>query len=407
MDYKDVVSVSQLNSYIRKMFWEDDFLQQVFVQGEIANLRDYRGHLYFTLKDEKSSIRAVMWLNNRSKLSFVPEDGMQVIVSGSVSVFERDGIYQVYATYMEPFGLGALYAALEKLKEKLEKEGFFKEDRKRPLPMFPRKIGLVTSKRGAAIRDIISVGTRRYPGVQFVLADCKVQGEGAASAIAAGIKALNEIPDVDVIIVGRGGGSQEDLFVFNDEVVARAIYESRVPIVSAVGHERDVTIADLVADVRAPTPSAAAELVVPDAEQLKSAVNALVQRAYTHVKLEIEDNRRKLESLVSRPCFERPDWFLVAARESLYRLRQDLEDAMRNILNLERQRFNWITGKLDALSPLKILSRGYSVTRSIPDLHVIKNSDEVALDSRVVVTLHKGSIICRVEEKCDEEELEV
>lgn len=404
LHYKDVISVSQLNAYIRKMFWEDDFLKEVFVQGEIANLRDYRGHLYFTLKDQNASVRAVMWQSARSGLSFVPEDGMQVILAGNVSVFERDGIYQIYATYMEPSGLGALYASLEKLKEKLEKEGFFKEERKRPLPMFPRKIGLVTSKRGAAIRDIISVGKRRYPGVEFVLADCKVQGEGAAQDIAAGIRALNEIPDVDVIIVGRGGGSQEDLFVFNDEDVARAIFLSRVPIVSAVGHERDVTIADLVADVRAATPSAAAELVVPNVEQIRTTVENLVKRANICVRMQIDHSRRRLENLASRPCFERPDWFLVAARETLYRLRKDLEDAIMNVSSERHQRLNSELAKLDALSPLKILSRGYSVTRTFPGLSVVRDSSEVTPGSRVVVTLHKGSIVCRVEERHDCEE---
>ena len=404
LSYKDVISVSQLNAYIRKMFWEDDFLKQVFVQGEIANLRDYRGHLYFTLKDEKASVRAVMWQSARSSLAFVPEDGMQVILLGNVSVFERDGIYQIYTTYMEPFGLGALYASLEKLKEKLEKEGLFKEERKRPLPMFPRKIGLVTSKRGAAIKDIISVGKRRYPGVEFVLADCKVQGEGAAQDIAAGIKALNEIPDVDVIIVGRGGGSQEDLFVFNDEGVARAIFASRVPVVSAVGHERDVTIADLVADVRAATPSAAAELVVPNAEQIRIVIENLEKRAYACVRMQIDQNRRRLENLASRPCFERPDWFVVSGRESLYRLRKDLEDAILSIVSEGHRTLNSELAKLDALSPLKILSRGYSVTRTLPGLCVVRDSNEVMPESMVVVTLHKGSIVCRVEERHDSEE---
>lgn len=424
MDLRNVISVTQLNSYIRKLFWQDDFLRQVFIQGEIANLRDYQGHLYFTLKDEKSSVRAVMWRSNRMRMSFVPKEGMQVIVAGSVSVYERDGVYQVYATYMEPAGLGALYAQLEELKGKLEKEGLFATERKRPLPMFPRKIGLVTSIRGAAIKDIVSVGRRRYPGVRFVVADSKVQGEGAEVEIAAGIKLLNQVPDVDVIIVGRGGGSQEDLFVFNHELVARAIYSSRVPVVSAVGHERDVTIADLVADVRAATPSAAAELVVPNARELQTKVGRLVQRAYGSLALEIRNSRARLQGLSSRPCLQRPDWFLVSAGETLIRLKQQLIDAMKFIssagdevldlkqalahamdffLSVNRQRFGSLALKLETLSPLSVLSRGYSVARSVPDMRIIRSYADVSEGDQVLVNLYKGSLVCRVEETTGEE----
>ncbi len=405
MDLRNVVSVTQLNSYIRKLFWQDEYLRQVFVQGEIANLRDYQGHLYFTLKDEKSSIRAVMWRSNRKRISFVPNEGMQVILAGNVSVFERDGVYQVYVNYMEPAGLGALYAALEKLKQKLEKEGLFDSKRKRPLPFFPRKIGLVTSIRGAAIKDIVSVGRRRYQGVQFVVADSRVQGEGAESEIAAGIEALNQVPDVDVIIVGRGGGSQEDLFVFNHEIVARAIFESRVPVVSAVGHERDVTIADLVADVRAATPSAAAELVVPNVIEISAGIEGLVQRAYAGLALRIQDNRTRLESLTSRPCLERPDWFIVTAKETLLRFRESLENAMSLNLEEERREFSSLAMKLDALSPLNILSRGYSVARTVPDLKIIRNYRDVKPGAEVLVNLEKGSLVCRVEKTVPDEEV--
>ncbi|MGI6620078.1 MAG: exodeoxyribonuclease VII large subunit [Bacillota bacterium] len=424
MDLRDVISVTQLNSYIRNLFWQDEFLRQVFVQGEIANLRDYQGHLYFTLKDEKSSIRAVMWRSNRTRMSFVPKEGMQVIVAGNVSVYERDGVYQVYATYMEPAGLGALYAQLEELKRKLEKEGLFAAERKRPLPMFPRKIGVVTSIRGAAIKDIVSVGRRRYPGVRFVVADSKVQGEGAEVEIAAGIKLLNHIPDVDVIIVGRGGGSQEDLFVFNHELVARAIYASRVPVVSAVGHERDVTIADLVADVRAATPSAAAELVVPNARELLTRVERLVQRGYAGLAIEIRNSRTRLQGLSSRPCLQRPDWFLVSARETLLRLRERLENAMDFIgstkdlvseltqslrrsmeasLEANGRKFGSLALKLDALSPLAVLSRGYSVTRKVSDMTIIRSHTDVNRGDQVLVNLYRGSLVCRVEQTADEE----
>ncbi|HHW17927.1 MAG TPA: exodeoxyribonuclease VII large subunit [Firmicutes bacterium] len=405
LDPGRALTVSQLNAYVKKVLWQDELLRQVLVRGEIANLRDYQGHLYFTLKDEKCSVKAVMWRSDASRLSFVPEEGMQVIVAGSVSVFERDGVYQVYATYMEPSGLGALYAALEKLKEKLEKEGLFAAERKRPLPLFPRKIGVVTSLRGAAIKDIISVGRRRYPGVQFVVADTKVQGEGAPQEIARGIAILNKVPGVDVIIVGRGGGSQEDLFVFNDEIVARAIYASRVPVVSAVGHERDVTVADLVADVRAPTPSAAAEMVVPLASGLKADVEVLVRRATDRLRSMLEDFRKRLLDLRSRPSLERPDWYLLTAKESLLRLRKDLEDDIKSIIEKEKLRFGSCVAKMDALSPLKILSRGYAVARRIPDLVVIRGHEEAPPGTRVNLTLHKGSLLCLVEESVPPEEV--
>lgn len=407
MDFRNVITVSQLNSYVRELFWRDEYLRQVLVQGEIANLRNYQGHLYFTLKDEKSSVKAVMWRSNRTKMSFVPNEGMKVIVAGNVSVFERDGVYQLYATHMEPAGLGALYAALEQLKQRLEKEGLFAQERKRPLPFFPRKIGLVTSLRGAAVRDIVSVGRRRYAGVQFVVADSKVQGEGAEMEIAAGIELLNRVPEVDVIIVGRGGGSQEDLFVFNHEMVARAIYASKVPIVSAVGHERDVSIADLVADVRAATPSVAAELVVPNARELQIALRNLMDRAYKGHSQTLGNARMRLESLRSRPSLERPDWFLVSATEILLRLKENLEGSTLRYLEGKRQDLGSLSLKLDTLSPLSILSRGYSVTRTIPDLKIVRSKEDVQIGDQVWIRLHEGRLICKVLESSAERQGEV
>jgi len=398
MDPKKVLSVTQLNVYVKKVLWQDEVLRQVYVRGELANLRDYQGHLYFTLKDDKCSVKGVMWRSDAARLSFVPEDGMDVVVTGSVSVFERDGVYQIYATFMEPWGLGALYAALEQLKKKLEAEGLFSSEHKKPLPFFPRKVGLVTSVRGAAIKDIISVGRRRYPGVEFLVVDTKVQGEGAAQDIARGIEVLNREPGVDVIILGRGGGSQEDLFVFNDEGLARAIYASRVPVVSAVGHERDVTIADLVADVRAPTPSAAAEMVVPLASRLKQDIIALASRAESQVMAALGRYRERILHLSSRPCLGRPDWFLVSARENLVRLKEDLLEAMEHTTEMRRMEFSKLLSKMDALSPLKILARGYSVTRRLPGLEIVRDASEVKPGSSVLVTLHKGSLLCAVRE---------
>ncbi|MEX0975134.1 MAG: exodeoxyribonuclease VII large subunit [Bacillota bacterium] len=397
-------TVSQLNSYVKDVLWKDELLRQVLVRGEIANIRNYQGHLYFTLKDQKCSVKAVMWRTDAARLTFVPTDGSEVLVAGNVSVFERDGVYQVYATYMEPSGLGALYAALERLKQRLEAEGLFAEERKRPLPAFPRTIGLVTSIRGAAIKDIVSVGRRRYPGVAFAVADTKVQGDGAAKDIARGIRTLNELPEVDVIVVGRGGGSQEDLWVFNDEVVARAIYSSRAPVVSAVGHERDFTVADLVADARAATPSQAAEMVVPNAIDLRQEVQSFEEGMRNQVYTLIGGLRQTLSLLRQRPALERPDWFLVSSRESLVRLREDLEDAVQALLERARAGLANVASSLDALSPLQILSRGFSLARRAEDGAIVRDHKDAPAGTRLDVSLFRGSLRCLVEDSRPPEE---
>lgn len=398
MDPNKAITVSQLNAYVRDLLRSDGFLQQVAVRGEIGNLRNYQGHLYFTLKDEKASVKAVMWRSDALRLSFVPSEGAEVIAAGSVSVFERDGVYQLYVKYMEPSGLGALYAALEKLKEKLEKEGLFRQERKRPLPFFPRKIGLVTSVRGAAIKDIVSVGRRRFRGVSFVVVDAKVQGEGAAQSIIRGLDILNEVPGVDVIIIGRGGGSQEDLFVFNDEALARAIYASKVPVVSAVGHERDVTVADLVADARAATPSQAAELVVPAAQDLLALAKGHAENMRNEVYKMIGGYRQTLGLLRGRPALERPDWFLTLWRDSLMRSARELESAMAAIMEKKSSALANVSAKLDALSPLRVLSRGFSLVRRVSDGAIVRDAVEAPRDTYVQVSLMRGSLVCRVEE---------
>ncbi len=390
------LTVSQLNSYVKEVLYRDDFLKQVLVRGEIANLRNYSGHLYFTLKDQKSTVKAVMWRSDAARLSFVPADGAEVLVAGSVSVYEPQGAYQVYAGYMEPSGLGALYAALEKLKQKLEKEGLFEEGRKRPLPFFPRTIGLVTSVRGAAIKDIVSVGRRRYPGVRFVVVDSKVQGDGAAREVVRGIQILNDAAEVDVIIVARGGGSQEDLWVFNDEAIARAIYASKVPVVSAVGHERDFSVADLVADARAATPSQAAEMVVPNAYDIQSEVKGYEEDMRNQVYTLIGGFRQTLGLLKGRPALERPDWFLVSARESLVRLREHLEEAPAALIERHRAHLGKIASRLDALSPLRVLARGFSLARREDDGLIVRTHEDAPAGTRLRVALHRGSLGCLV-----------
>ena len=296
-----------------------------------------------------------------------------------------------------PFGFGAIYAALDS-KKRLESEGLFSPERKKKIPAFPRKIGIVTSLRGAAIKDIVSVGRRRYPGVRFVVVDSKVQGDGAAAGIVKGIQVLNGCPEVDVIVVSRGGGSQEDLFVFNDESIARAVVASAVPVVSAVGHERDVTVTDLVADARAPTPSAAAEMVVPNARELLSYVVMLREHAFEKIYSTVNQYKKGLKLILTRPALQRPDWYLASSRERLLRLIGDMEYFMVNRLQRERYVFEGSVFKLNALSPLKVLARGYSLTRRIEDMSIIKSADQAPAGSRILVTLNEGLLECTVDE---------
>ena len=305
------ISVTELNKYVKDKVAEDEFLNNVYVKGEISNFKHhYTGHMYFTLKDENSLIKCVMFKTSTATLNFVPKDGMKVLVLGTVSVFERDGVYQIYCKAMQEDGMGSLHIAYEKLKAKLEEEGLFDDSHKKPIPFMPKIIGVLTSNTGAVIRDIINVSTRRNPNVYIRLLPVPVQGEGAGIKIAKAIKLMNEIKLADVIIVAWGGGSLEDLWPFNEEVVARAIYESELPVISAVGHETDFTIADFVADLRAPTPSAAAELAVPDIYELKNTINVYQNRFRISLKRKIELMRLKYEKCMQSRVFRNPTQFI-------------------------------------------------------------------------------------------------
>lgn len=298
------ITVSELNNYVKKKIDDDEFLNNVYVRGEISNCKlHYTGHIYFTLKDEKSLIKCIMFKSYTPHLTFVPKDGMKVMIFGTVSVFERDGVYQIYAKAMKEDGIGTLYEAYEKLKAKLEAEGLFDTSHKKKIPQFPREIGVLTASTGAVIRDIINVSTRRNPKVHITLLPVPVQGPAAAEAIVDGIKKMNELKKVDVIILGRGGGSLEDLWPFNEEMVARAIYESEIPIISAVGHETDYSISDFVADLRAPTPSAAAELAVPNIEDVKYTISQIENRYKILLKKKIELKKIQYEKCMQRQSF--------------------------------------------------------------------------------------------------------
>ena len=364
MNYDSIaVSVSELNKYIKEKFEADEALNTVVVKGEISNFKNhYTGHLYFTLKDEKSLIKCVMFKTYAERLNFIPKDGMKVMVFGSVSVFERDGIYQIYVKAMKQDGVGDLYEAYEKLKADLEKEGLFDESHKKKIPLKPNVIGVLTSQTGSVIRDIINVSTRRNPNTYIRLFPVPVQGPGAAEEIARGIKLMNEKNLADVLIIGRGGGSLEDLWPFNEEVVARAIYNSKIPIISAVGHETDFCIADFVADLRAPTPSAAAELANPDIFELKDKINTYKQRTRLALKKKIVVMSLRYDKVLASQVFKDPFKKINEYSVELDKYVRSLETSIKNKHNEQKSKFAEKVAKLDALSPLKTLSRGYSIT---------------------------------------------
>ena len=378
------ISVTQLNNYIKEKFQEDEFLNNVLVKGEISNFKHhYTGHMYFTLKDENSLIKCVMFKAYTSNLNFVPKDGMKIMVLGTVSVFERDGVYQIYAKAMQQEGIGDLHAEYEKLKAKLEQEGLFDKTHKKPIPFMPKVIGVLSSNTGAVIRDIINVSTRRNPNVYIRLFPVPVQGQGASEKIAKAIEIMNENQEADVLIIARGGGSLEDLWPFNEEIVARAIYNSNIPIISAVGHETDFTIADFVSDLRAPTPSAAAELAVPDIKEIKLKIKTNENRLQNALQKKLELAKLRYEKCMKTAVYTNP---LQRINEN-YMLLDKFTKTLVNSMELkikEKKTYmvEWVS-KLDALSPLKTLTRGYSITskedKIVKSVNELNSGDKVNL----------------------------
>ena len=357
-----IITVSELNEYLKMLFEYDEILRNVYVKGEISNFTNHykTGHFYFSLKDAGGAVKAVMFRSSAAKLKFMPENGMRVILGGRVSVFPRDGQYQIYAETMEPDGIGSLYIAYEQLKAKLEKEGLFAEFRKKPLPKMPKRIGIVTSPTGAAIRDMIHILGRRFPAAEIVLYPALVQGEAAPASIIRGIQYFNSKKDVDVLIVGRGGGSIEDLWAFNNENLVRTIAASEIPVISAVGHETDFTLCDFVADMRAPTPSAAAEIAVPDTAELLHRVSRTEERLSLAVFRNIETNRAHLKRLASARSMTSPMNVIDDKRMALAMEEQRLAGRMEALIAKKRAGFIRDTAKLDALNPLAVIARGYS-----------------------------------------------
>jgi exodeoxyribonuclease VII large subunit len=391
-----VQTVSELTGKIKDLL--EGHLPDVWVQGEVSNcLKANSGHIYFTLKDEGAQLAAVIWRGTASRLRFELHDGLQVIVNGGIEIYAPRGAYQVIARQVVPQGVGALELAFRQLHAKLQAEGLFDPRRKRPIPRFPQRIALITSPVGAAVRDMIQVITRRWRATDILVVPVKVQGEGAAAEIAAALRNVHQIPGVDVVICGRGGGSLEDLWAFNEEVVARAIAACRLPVISAVGHEIDVTIADLVADVRALTPSEAAERVVPDHREVSRALVDWRQRLVSGLKNRAAKARLRWEAIASRRPFAHPFQRLHDERQRLDELEQRLSRAVQQRALASRQQLQLMAASLDALSPLKVLGRGYSITRRTATNALVTDPADLEIGEQITTILSRGQVLSRVE----------
>lgn len=393
-----VLSVSELNNHIKDLMDSDLLLMGLAVKGEISNYKLYpSGHHYFTLKDAESSIRCVMFKGNASKLRFTPENGMGATAVGRVTVFPRDGAYQLYCTDLLPEGMGDLHIAFEQLKDKLSKEGLFDDVHKKPLPRYPKTIAVITSSAGAAVRDIIRVLGKRWPMSKVVILPVRVQGVEAPPEIVGAIRYANKYNVADLIIAGRGGGSIEDLWAFNDERVARAIFESEIPVISAVGHEPDVTIADYVADLRAATPSNAAELAVPDESELREALTSMEVRTMQAMRKKLSEKRTRLADLGSRRVMQNPTAYIDQKRLELDSVENALMSRFERLISTKKHNYIRYAASLDALSPLKVLGRGYSITTDSLG-NAISSVESVNVGDELNVNLSGGSLKCTVDE---------
>ena len=387
-----VLSVSQLNRYVKSIIEQDMNLQTVFVEGEISNFTNHykTGHYYMTIKDEFSSIKAVMFKTANMRLKFMPENSMNVIIRGRVSVFERDGQYQLYIDDMQPDGIGALSFAFEQLKERLAKEGLFDAENKKPIPVYPQRVGVVTSPTGAAIRDIINVISRRFPLAELILCPVSVQGEYAAPQVRSAIELFNKEKAADVLIVGRGGGSVEELWAFNEEIVARAVAASEIPVISAVGHETDFTICDFVADLRAATPSAAAELAVPDMNEYLGTMMHMLSRAKSIVSKQVELYEIKLNALSTSAVLSEHEKYIQMRETDLRNYCLHLENAYKFKLADSVASFSRLVSRLGDLNPLSVLSRGYTVVKK--DDSLIRSSTELSKGESVDIVFADGTV---------------
>ena len=396
---QQVLSITQLNEYIRGKLDDDVLLNSVAVRGEISNYKVYpSGHHYFTLKDEGASLKCVMFKGNAMRLRFRPGNGVKVIAMGKISVYPRDGVYQLYCTAMAMDGIGDLYAAFEQLKAKLAAQGLFDPAHKKPIPKYPAVIGIVTSSAGAAIHDMLRILRKRYPLSEVRLLPVRVQGVEAPGEISAAIRYANYHQLADLLIVGRGGGSIEDLWAFNDERVAYAIYESQIPVISAVGHEPDVTISDFVADLRAATPSNAAELAVPDQDALLQNLDGYSQTLASILNRQLKAARHHLNTLASRPALSSPTGYLEQKEKNLQLLENRLISAQTRIVEQKQREFVSLTSKLDAMSPLKVLTRGYALAQT-EEGSVLKSVHQVSVGDHIKISLGDGSMTAAVTKK--------
>lgn len=396
---QQVFSVSQINEYIRTQMDSDPMLGNVAVRGEISNYKLYpSGHHYFTMKDENGALKCVMFKGNALRLRFRPENGMQIIAMGKISVYPRDGAYQLYCSALVLDGVGDLHAAFEQLKEKLAARGLFDPAHKKPIPQYPEVIGIVTSSAGAAVHDMLRILRKRYPLAKVLLLPVRVQGAEAPPEIVAAIRYANRFRLADLLIVGRGGGSIEDLWAFNDEQVAYAIYESEIPIISAVGHEPDITISDYVADLRAATPSNAAELAVPDQDALKQSMDAMTNAMVSALNRQIKAARQHLNTLAESPALRSPTGYLDQKRRELELLCKRLTSAQQSGLDRKKQRYVGLTAKLDAMSPLKVLSRGYAMVHDAGG-QVIRSVSQVRAGDGLDLTFSDGTVRAVVAEE--------
>ena len=394
-----IYGVTELNNRIKALLDSDAELTAVFVRGELSNYKIYpSGHHYFTLKDQEGTLRAVMFRREASKLRFKPENGMKVIAFGRVTVFPRDGQYQLYCSELSPDGVGELHIAFEQLRDRLHKEGLFNRERKKPIPMYPERIAVITSSAGAAVRDIIRVLGKRYPCAKVIVLPVRVQGAEAPPEIVGAIRYANKYKVADLIITGRGGGSIEDLWAFNDERVARAIFESEIPVISAVGHEPDVTIADYVADLRAATPSNAAELAVPDSAELRETLLSTQIRAVQALNRMISQRRDRLMTLAEKRVMKSPLNYIEDRRLLLDHLQKHFISAAQRIVAIKKERYVHLAASLDAMSPLKVLGRGYSLAQKL-DGTVIKTAAEVQCGETIDLRLSSGALKCEVKER--------
>ena len=393
---QQVLSITQINEYIRTLMDSDDLLAGLAVRGEISNYKMYpSGHHYFTLKDEGGALKCVMFKGNAMRLRFRPENGMKVIAMGKISVYPRDGAYQLYCSNLVLDGIGDLYAAFEQLKAKLASQGLFDPAHKKPLPQYPGVIGIITSSAGAAVHDMLRILNKRYPLTKVRLLPVRVQGAEAPGEIAAAIGYANYYKLADLLIVGRGGGSIEDLWAFNDERVAYAIYHSQIPVISAVGHEPDVTIADYVADLRAATPSNAAELAVPDQDALRQNIDSMSAAMLNLLSRQLKNARKQLSILAQSPALTGPDQYIVQRRKNLELLRGRIFTAQTRVIHNHKQKFIAATAKLDAMSPLKVLTRGYSMVQN-EDGTVVRSVGQITIGDQVMVSLSDGYLTAAV-----------